>query len=1010
MPLTGHRGSSHDGDEKPVGPRRRHASRFTYKNLADLAAASPTSPLRVLAHIDLDAYYAQCEMLRLGTDDDTPLVVQQWRNIIAVNYPARKFGITRMISAEKAKGMCPSLVVQHVPSWKEGEGQWAYHADSFSAMAHHKVSLEPYRIRSREILATLKESLPSTPTMAVPCKIEKAGIDEVFVDLSPYIHDLLVHKLYPDLFARYREHSQDEPATELPLPPVSEADLDWDATGSGVIDHVDKRVDEAQAQDQEQDIDKGILGDGVNTPLSSLVASQENGDDEDPVDDTVVDWDDIAMLEGARIVQAMRQALFDKLRFRCSAGVASNKMLSKLGSSQHKPNKQTVVRPRAVSKFLASLSSVTKLRGLGGKMGLRVVTAFDTESIAELLTVPLPQMQAKLNDQEAGYNIYWMIRGIDASEVTARTEIKSIISAKSFQPPLTTMEQAMRWIRVYVAELKCRLLDEKLSLALLAAATVVAPPPTVVDPAAASVATASGINPSENPSDNPSDNPNDNPTGNQDMPNAPNGGGTLELKQGQATALAPAPVPLPMPMPSPATSAKQNQLRLPQTIRLHYGHGTVPGQGWRSRQMRIPRDGTPLDEDKLLRLGKQLLEQAQRADALWPCTHLAISVDGFEEPVKGNKSIESFFQPKASSSSTLLPPSTLNKPPEELVDGENGDYDSNYNALDAGENSGVDAPHAGEMNTNHGIDDKNDRPLFKRRRLGAEMEMTGPNDGEERRTTETKSGEVGSSSRLFDERPTATSNSSSIIDILKNTRPHSMGGIGEIKSRADSLPSVSSPPVSSLASFFGNHGSSAGFANHGGGSNQRLSPGIAIGDSGLQAEAKEGRASEQCSQCGQFFGSAVDLQEHQDWHVARVLQAKERVVLTPSTSGSSSSALPSRRRGVAAHSKRAGAPPSISSFFQNHNPTRTQSQSQSQSQTQTPSWSQSQNRARSPDVEASAEHISRLKDNAIPGGTGDDTAADSLSCHRCGAVFGHADEAQVHQDWHFAKDLASSLG
>jgi DNA polymerase eta len=52
-------------------------------------------PLRVIALCDSDAFYAACEMIRLGIPDK-PLVVLQWQMLIAVNYPARKFGITRV--------------------------------------------------------------------------------------------------------------------------------------------------------------------------------------------------------------------------------------------------------------------------------------------------------------------------------------------------------------------------------------------------------------------------------------------------------------------------------------------------------------------------------------------------------------------------------------------------------------------------------------------------------------------------------------------------------------------------------------------------------------------------------------------------------------------------------------------------------------------------------------------------------------------------------------------------
>jgi DNA polymerase eta len=58
------------------GGRRR--SRFTYRQLHQLTSYQPANPLRVVAHIDLDAFYAQCEMVRLGVPEDKPLAVQQW--------------------------------------------------------------------------------------------------------------------------------------------------------------------------------------------------------------------------------------------------------------------------------------------------------------------------------------------------------------------------------------------------------------------------------------------------------------------------------------------------------------------------------------------------------------------------------------------------------------------------------------------------------------------------------------------------------------------------------------------------------------------------------------------------------------------------------------------------------------------------------------------------------------------------------------------------------------------
>lgn len=53
-------------------------SRFTYRQLAQLSSYSVSTPLRVVAHIDLDAFYCQVESVRLGVAEDKPLAVQQW--------------------------------------------------------------------------------------------------------------------------------------------------------------------------------------------------------------------------------------------------------------------------------------------------------------------------------------------------------------------------------------------------------------------------------------------------------------------------------------------------------------------------------------------------------------------------------------------------------------------------------------------------------------------------------------------------------------------------------------------------------------------------------------------------------------------------------------------------------------------------------------------------------------------------------------------------------------------
>eukprot|EP00002_Diphylleia_rotans_P037738 TRINITY_DN8466_c0_g1_i3.p1 TRINITY_DN8466_c0_g1~~TRINITY_DN8466_c0_g1_i3.p1 ORF type:complete len:166 (+),score=20.89 TRINITY_DN8466_c0_g1_i3:52-549(+) len=109
---------------------------------------------RVILHIDLDCFYCQVEQQRLNVPSTTPAVVQQHNALIAVNYPARAFGVKRMDKIDVAVKKCPSLVLMKVE------------------MIDGKVSLERYREASSRIFEVFSEH----------GSCERASIDEAYMD------------------------------------------------------------------------------------------------------------------------------------------------------------------------------------------------------------------------------------------------------------------------------------------------------------------------------------------------------------------------------------------------------------------------------------------------------------------------------------------------------------------------------------------------------------------------------------------------------------------------------------------------------------------------------------------------------------------------------------------------------------------------------------------------------------------------------------------------------------
>jgi DNA polymerase eta len=120
---------------------------ITYRHLLSPPPGA-RDPLRVIALCDSDAFYAACEQMRLGIDPSRPLVVRQWDALIAVNYPARAFGITRMNNWRDALKKCPELIVVHVATYKEGDEAPSY-CDNPDTATHKVCSLSSRHSRAR---------------------------------------------------------------------------------------------------------------------------------------------------------------------------------------------------------------------------------------------------------------------------------------------------------------------------------------------------------------------------------------------------------------------------------------------------------------------------------------------------------------------------------------------------------------------------------------------------------------------------------------------------------------------------------------------------------------------------------------------------------------------------------------------------------------------------------------------------------------------------------------------
>eukprot|EP00871_Galdieria_phlegrea_P005746 jgi/Galph1/659/GphlegSOOS_G5310.1 len=355
---------------------------------------------RVIVHVDLDCFYAQVESVRLGLDSKVPLCVQQWDGVIAVNYAAREQGVTRHDRVEKVKEKCPSCVLVHV--------------ETVGLPEENAISESSKLLEGSNNIAKKR----SDQKVSLDCYREASR--KVFQVLSSF--DSVVEKAS-----------------------VDEAYLDLTSTIQRLLDEVD------DAADIEEVFRKLKFSTQEAECYSETNFQPFGGHSHADIP--------FHLLVGCALSAKIRTAIYQQCKYTCSAGIAENKLLAKLGSSLNKPNQQTLIAPSSVPSLLESLP-LKRIRNLGGKLGSYIEENTNLKTVKDAQRLSLEEWNALLGKQTAEW-IYNIVRGIDDSPVTPREKTKSILAAKSFQAE-SSWDGIKKWISILSYELLERLTKDEL--------------------------------------------------------------------------------------------------------------------------------------------------------------------------------------------------------------------------------------------------------------------------------------------------------------------------------------------------------------------------------------------------------------------------------------------------------------------------------------------------------------------------------------------------------------------
>ncbi|KAL7533345.1 hypothetical protein ACHAWF_004459 [Thalassiosira exigua] len=370
----------------------------------------PASTLdSVVIHLDVDAFYCQCEELRDPSLATRPFAIGQKHIVVTCNYVARARGVTKLMLRTTAEEMCPDLLII--------EGS----------------DLEPYRRQARRIYNAFRGAVASLPG-GVDNRSKKGGMDEMYADISAAVRFLQAESFdngdlsNEDVFV----YGQDSAAIS-----ISEDQ-------SGATAHILKRSPSSSNRLQRQ---------GWGNQAECDACSKR-------------------LVVAARFAGKIRREVRSESGFRACVGVSVSPMLAKLASELRKPNSLNILHPWRAPEIIDKMP-LRKIPGLGRRTLKSLETCLREHNTppesfwtcSDLLRVPKSAVAASCGEAQCEM-LLKRCQGIDPSHIVDDDGglAKTVSVEDSYKRGrVTTMRSVLNAMEVLYRRLPRLLVDRRLN-------------------------------------------------------------------------------------------------------------------------------------------------------------------------------------------------------------------------------------------------------------------------------------------------------------------------------------------------------------------------------------------------------------------------------------------------------------------------------------------------------------------------------------------------------------------
>ena len=136
------------------------------------------------------------------------------------------------------------------------------------------------------------------------------------------------------------------------------------------------------------------------------------------------------------LAKEIKKRILLKTGLTASAGVGPNKFIAKIASDYHKPDGLTVLKPKEIQVFLASLP-IGKMWGVG-EVTERHFKRLGIQTIGQVRNTPLKKLMSEFG--KSGFLFYKLAHGQDDRRVEPSSEYKSIGQETTFERDTLDLE------------------------------------------------------------------------------------------------------------------------------------------------------------------------------------------------------------------------------------------------------------------------------------------------------------------------------------------------------------------------------------------------------------------------------------------------------------------------------------------------------------------------------------------------------------------------------------------